>query len=308
MFFGVVFAVWAFALSGCGTTRVAVHSIQPAEAKGVAQGAKIAVKGVGGDRSGDFSEMLRSMLGEKSYQGAPYLKMVPSSEARFIVSGNVREDSARSFYDFYRTRCAAFDLSGYCLVYERNRDVCRVDDATVHADLSLVDASTQEVVFSRPYSKRVSLDSCRIPAGHAPLGEFEASDLAFRDVASQFADSLAPTRYEMRVMVFDDWKYDFDSKQEDRFESSIKYIRQGRFDQAKKILEDLDASVGGKSYEVAYNLGVLNESKGNLHTARSLYKRADSLLEKPNPAVSEGLTRVENSIRETEEAKVQSGK
>lgn len=295
----------AFAAAGCGVTRVAVHSVKPAEAKGVYRGSKVAVKDLEGARAASLSSALEVRLSQKSYGGDAYFKIVPPEDADFHIVGSIGEDTRRGYYNIAQTRCVRYDRGGYCAMYERFHTQCDTAESTVSSTLNLVNAKTKEVVFSRPYVRRAVLDSCDRGDAYAEA-LLKPSEVAIDAVASEFADSVAPTPYEMRVVVMDDWRYDFTDSQEEDFEKSLEYMKQGRFSQAEAILESLNQAIGGASYEVAYNLGVLKEAKGDLYGAKGLYERAEELSSKPRREISEGLSRVEASIKERKEVEDQS--
>jgi tetratricopeptide (TPR) repeat protein len=98
---------------------------------------------------------------------------------------------------------------------------------------------------------------------------------------------------------------DVTSTQEKRFESSLEYIKASRMDKAYKILQQLLDEVDGKSYVIAYDLGVVNEAQGKLQDAKKLYIMADDLTNKPIEEINAALVRIDNLIAKNKEVKVQ---
>lgn len=320
-------------LSGCGSTKLVVSSMKPAEVKDIKKGTKVAVTDFKNDYANRLSSMVQTKLASKEVKGEQYLEIVsrdninsvlreqqlqssdivdPQTAVRFgkiigagfLVTGNVMESGSQRDYVRSYTRCVRYYRnSSQCYRYERYRDICNVVRADVQATINLVDVQTGKVRYSRPYTKSWNTDSCEYSVYdarmHVQNGQ-QALNYLLEEISTDFANRITPTLYYTKIEIMEDYDYPLTSKQKQQFEAALKYLKQNRIERAKGIFEDIHYGVGQKSYVVAYNYAILEESMGNFERAYTLYVLADKLTIEPNKLISQAIMRLDETIQDKE--------
>ncbi|MEJ2373298.1 MAG: hypothetical protein P8Y16_05840, partial [Sulfurimonas sp.] len=116
------------------------------------------------------------------------------------------------------------------------------------------------------------------------------------EIAQSFTYKLTPHYRQFNVTLLEDPDIDYTDQQEQLLEVSLKYIEQGRYDKAEKLLIDLIDATGQKSYVPFYNLGVIKEAEGNYDEAKEYYGYADNLMIEPVEEINNAVVRIENLI------------
>ena len=334
-YFGLAISgVVGLMLLGCSSKTVTIKATVPADVDSLTKKRKIAVLPFKGDNV-NFSGRLETKLASVRVKGKPYFKVVnrdkigdvlkelklQSSDlvgnkvARFgklagaevLITGNVKTSATNGSYQKPEERCASYDKKGRCLYTKTVYVTCRTANATFNASINAIDVNTGQVVDAVDISKNYKGDSCK-DTGFSlfgPAKTFKTAQQALSDLADEAADEyvrrVAPHSVIMNVELMDKVKsVDLNDNQEKRFENALTYIEHGRLDKAEYLLKKLNEETGEKSYEIAYDLGVVEEALGNLKEAKAAYELADKIITdtgaEPSELVDKAIKRINTLI------------
>jgi len=194
---------------------------------------------------------------------------------------------------------------------------CNTTDATVSANMNIVNVETGALLYGDSMTKSYNGDSCKagtfnlglIKLKGAPgkiLSKRQAINKLTEDIANEFVRKLTPRYVSFKVTLLDSIELDnVTDSQKQALENSLAYIKAGRMKKSEKILGKLLDELDGKSYAVAYDLGVVKEAQGKLDEAKKLYVLADELASKPVDEINAAMVRIDSSIAKREEARKQ---
>ena len=312
----------AFIFLGCSLKTVTIKTMVPADVDSLTKKRQIAVVPFKGDNI-NFSGRLETKLASVKVNGKPYFKVVnrdkigdilkelklQSSElvgervARFgklagaevIITGNVKTSAINGSYQKPEERCGAYDKKGRCLYTKTVYITCRIANATFNASINAIDVNDGRVLDAVNISKSYEGDSCK--DGWRFLSAEEALSKLADEAADEYVRRVAPHYVIMNVELMDKVEsVDLDENQEKRFENALTYIEHGRLDKAEYILKRLNEETGEKSYEIAYDLGVVEEALRKLKEAKAAYELADKIImdtgAKPNELVDRAIKRI----------------
>jgi tetratricopeptide (TPR) repeat protein len=321
-------------MGGCAQ-KVTIKALAPAEVGEMATKKKIAINKFKNDRYG-LSGKIESKIARQRLNGKKYFTVVSrknlndvmreqrlqSSElidertatrvgkligAQAMINGEIASASATS--DKYiqdRVRCLKYVKNQGCIKYQKYFVTCRTIQASVSANINVVDVETGSVIYGDTFIKDYSADSCKnMLFSSRMLSKGQALNRLVDAIASEFVGKLTPKYIYFEVSLLEDVDVDLTREQENRFEGALEYLKASRMDKSYKLLQRLLDEVDGRSYVIAYDLGVANEALGKLQDAKELYMMADDLATKPIEEINSALVRIDNLIAKQEEAKVQ---
>lgn len=334
----------AIFMSGCAQ-KVQIKALNPAEVAAMASKKKIAVSnfkkdtvGLSGkieaeiakqklDRKRYFTVLSRQdmvkVIAEQKLQSCELMDASTTSKvgkligAQAIINGEIASANAESSsYMEDREKCLSYykDGSG-CAQYRYYKVKCNTTQASVSANVNIVDIETGSIIYGDTLSKEYSADSCK--AGIALMGllqtapkqilsKKQALNRLASAIASEFVYKLTPNYIYFNVTLLDSIELEnVPDEIEKDFSYALDYIKAARYDKAKNILEGLMNSFDGKSYAVAYDYGVVCEATGDFNKAKELYDVADGLTVEPVPEINLAINRIDGLIAKREEAKKQ---
>jgi len=268
---------------------------------------------------------MTKVIAEQQLQSSELMDAATSAKigklvgAQAIINGEVASANAESgSYMEDREKCLAYykDGSG-CAQYRYYKVKCNTTQAAVSANINIVDVETGAVIYGDTISKEYNGDSCK--AGQTNLGlltldsgpkqilsKAQALNRLASAVANEFVYKLTPNYIYFSVSLLDSIELDnVTDAQAKKLEIALEYIKQARYDKAKKLLNSLMDNLDGKSYVVAYDLGVVYEATGDFDKAKDLYKVADELTVEPVAEINLAVNRIDKLIEKREEAKRQ---
>ena len=311
-----------FLFLGCSNKNVIIKTQVPAKIDTLTKKRKIAVLPFRGDRI-NFSGRLESKLANVKINGREYFQVInrdkigdilkelrfQSSDlvgnrvARFgklagaevLITGNVKTTAANGSYKKPEERCGMYDKKGRCIYTKTVYVTCKTSSATFNVSINAIDVNTARVIDAFSISKSYQGDSCKDRWGFL-WGQEALSRLA-DEAVDEYIKRVAPHTIILNVGLIDDVdSVDLSNRQEKMFENALIYISHGRFDKAEYLLKRLNEEIGEKSYEIAYDLGVVEEALGKIKEAKAAYELADRIiLEKgiePNELVDEAVKRI----------------
>ena len=332
--------------SGCAQ-KVRIKALQPAEVGAMAAKKKVAISEFKNDRvglSGKIeSQIARHKLDKKRYftvlsrkdmakviaeqklQSSELMDEKTSAKigkligAQAIINGEIASANAESgSYIENKKECLSYykDGSG-CARWRFYKVTCKTTQASVSANINIVDVENGSVIYGDTLSKDYSADSCK--AGKTNLGllmldtgpkqilsKGQALTKLADSIASEFVYKLTPNYVYFSVGLLDSIELEnVTDAQNKKFEIALEYIKAARYDKAKKLLGELMKDLDGRSYSVAYVLGVVNEATGDFDKAKELYTIADDLTVEPVDEINLAMNRIDRLIEKRDEARKQ---
>ncbi len=333
-------------MSGCAQ-KVRIKALQPAEVGAMASKKKVAINEFKNDKIGLSGKIesqiarhkldkkryftvlsrkdLAKVLAEQKLQSSELMDETTSAKigklmgAQAIISGEVASANAESgSYIEQREKCLAYYKDGSGCAQVRYYNVtCKTTQATVSANINIVDVETGSVIYGDTITKDYNADSCKagqtnlllVTLDTGPkkiLSKAQALNKLADDIASEFVYKLTPNYVYFSVGLLESIELEnVTDAQNKKFEIALEYIKAARYDKAKKLLNDLMKELDGKSYAVAYVLGVVHEATGDFDTAKELYTVADDLTVEPVDEINLAVQRIDSLIEKRDEAKKQ---
>lgn len=317
--------------TGC-SQRVEINALAPAKVPSIAQARRIAVMPFKNDRVGLSGEItallsnqkvnskpyftvlnrqsLNQVIAEQKFQSSQLIDTKTATKigeligAQALVTGDIgiQNASSRRYYQ-NRQQCLDFSKNGSrCLLWRFYTVTCHVTKATILANINIVSVQTGSIIYSNSLTKNYSADSCarRYPffVNRRVLSKAQALNMLSLTIAREFVSDLTPHYIHFKVKLLDDIKIDTTDKQSDALKDALLFIKANRLHKARTILQRLLFELHGKSYVVAYDLGVVDEALGKLKDAQELYMQADNLVNKPVPALDAAIVRIRTLIKQ----------
>ncbi len=223
-----------------------------------------------------------------------------------IITGEVLESSLNYhiYYEeeFNRKRCITYEVNKKtkkrtCIEYVKKFIPCERRDYKVKTKIDVIKSSSNEILFSKIYTKTKFEDECYRHKTYPYYSDFHRnkntinSNLA-KDIAINFLQDISPHYNYYTVEVIDEIKsLELNEQQENKFDDILELIENSNYTIAKKELEKLNEELNYKSWEVLYNLGLIYERFENLKTAQDLYLEA-----KQNSFDNESLSIIQSSL------------
>lgn len=232
-----------------------------------------------------------------------------------IITGEVLESSLNYhiYYEeeFNRKRCITYEVDKKtkkrtCIEYVKKFIPCERRDYKVKTKIDVIKSSSNEILFSKIYTKTKFEDECYRHKTYPYYSDFHRnkktinSNLA-KDIAINFLQDISPHYNYYTVEVIDEIKsLELNEQQEDKFDDILELIENSNYTIAKKELEKLNEELNYKSWEVLYNLGLIYERFENLKTAQDLYLEAkqNSFDNESLSIIQSSLNRVNRNLRE----------
>ena len=318
-------------MNGC-TQKVLIKALNPAEVGEMASKKKIAIVDFKNDSYGLSGKIeskiashkldekryftvlsrkdLKRVIQEQKLQSSDLMdeqsitRVGRFSGAQAIISGEVASAGVtHASYLRERQRCSEYDKKNKCIRYQTYNVVCKTIQAEMSANINIVDVETASIIYGDSITREYHADTCRFDT---LLGEHQILNMLSNAIARGFVYKLTPHYIYFEVGLLDEIELDdVSDAQEDVFEASLEYIKPGRMDKAKRMLEKLFSELDEKSYVVAYVLGVVNEAQGSFDRAKVLYTISDDLSKEPVDEINRAILRIDNLIAKRDEARRQ---
>jgi tetratricopeptide (TPR) repeat protein len=312
-----------FLMSGCAQ-KVNVRALEPAEIDRVANTKKITVTNFKNDRVG-LSRKIEANLASFSIDTKNYFTIIGRNDfekiieeqklqnsglvepgtavrvgeligAQAIISGNVGSATSEDSY-FYEERVKCANKKCSELTYYKVR--CKKRVVGLSAELRIVDVQKGDMIFADRLSRSAEYKHCSDDSRALPSREMAAQRLSV-DMANSFTYRLTPHYKTFKVALLEEPDLDYNDKQDELLEVSLKYIEQGRFDKAEQFLSELIDATASQSYVAFYNLGVIKEAQGNYKEAKEYYEYADNLMVEPVEEINAAVIRISSLIEKRE--------
>ena len=318
-----------FFMVGCAQ-KVQIKALTPAKVSQMAYNKKVAISNFKNDSVG-LSDKLESymasyeidkkkyftvlsrrdidkILKEQRFQSSDLIDQKTTARvgkmvgAEAIINGKITTASAdEGVYALRKKRCVKYDKDKKeCAKYEYYIVKCKTTKATLGANINILNVQSSLVIHGDSYLKSYEADSCKNYS--KVLGSNEALEYLSKQIAYEFSSKLTPKYIYFEVKLLDEIELDSTSKQDQKLENALKYIEANRIDKAQELLSELLDEFDGRSYVVAYNLGVVKEASAKLNEAKNLYSLADEITQEPVDELNEALIRIDQMISKRDEA------
>jgi len=316
-------------LSGC-SQKVQIRALAPATVGEMASKKKVAISGFKNDRVG-LSGKIESKIASHKLDRKKYFTVVSrrnidkilkeqklqSSDlmdektttrvgriigAQAIINGEITSSSAKNgIYTQRRKRCIKYNKEKKeCSKYEYYTVKCKTTDALLAANINIVGVERGSVIYGESFRKSYKADSCQ--SFRRILNANEALESLSSNIAHNFVMQLTPKYIYFNVTLLEKIEFDASSHQKKMLTSALKYIEVNRMDKAKKLLNALLDEFDGRSYVVAYDLGVVLEASGQYNEAKNMYALADDIAMEPIEEINIAINRIQDLISKRDEA------
>lgn len=329
----------ALLMSGCAQ-KVKIKALEPAEVGEMATKKKIAISGFKNDKYGLSGKIesqiakhklddkryftvvsrkdLDKIMAEQKLQSSELMDEATASKvgkligAQAIINGEIASAEAESgTYQKDEKECLNYTKQG-CTKWRYYKVTCHTTQASVAANINIVNVETGSLIYGDTLNKEYSADSCKPTGGFLGLGasnkvlsKAQALNRLTSAIASEFVYKLTPNYVYFNVALLDKIEIDATKQQEKAFENSLAFIKAGRMDRAESMLQDLLDGINGRSYVVLYVYGVVQEAQGKFDDAKKAYSIADGLTLAPVDEINVAISRIDNLIDKRERAKKQ---
>jgi len=330
---------------GCSTKTVTIKTTIPAQINTLTKKRNIAVVPFKGDKI-NFTGRLEAKLASIRINNKPYFHIIDrdrigyilkelkfqSSDlvgnkvakfgklagAQVIITGNVKTSAINGSYRKPEQICSYYK-NGKCLYYKTIYITCRTSEAILNTSINAIDVNTAQIIDAVNISKNYHGDSCKnrelsLLENFFKIKKFKTAQEALNDLAdeavNEYIKRIAPHYMTIQVELMDKVKsIDLTDLQEKKFENALIYIQHNRLNMAEYLLKQLNEETAEKSYEIAYDLGVVEEALGKLDEAKAAYNLADKIIldsgAEPNELVDRAIERVNNLLKKRKELEKQ---
>ena len=324
---------------GCSTKTVTIKTTIPAQINTLTKKRNIAVVPFKGDKI-NFTGRLEAKLASIRINNKPYFHIIDrdrigyilkelkfqSSDlvgnkvakfgklagAQIIITGNLKTSAINGSYRKPEQICSYYK-NGKCLYYKTIYITCQTSNAALNVSINAIDVNTAQIIDAVNISKNYQGDSCKNAGLFGPAKILTAQE-ALNDLAdeavNEYIKRIAPHYMTMQVALMDKVNsVDLTDLQEKKFENALIYIQHNRLNMAEYLLKQLNEETAEKSYEIAYDLGVVEEALGKLDEAKAAYNLADKIIldsgAEPNELVDRAIERVNNLLKKRKELEKQ---
>jgi len=230
------------------------------------------------------------------------------SDVDSIITGNILlKDSSTSYYQKERynyKRCLRYADDGKtCLQYQTYRIQCKQTHYNLSANITITDIQNSDVIFTNRYDKEYMQEKCSNEFARI-LSSHQVYSLLVKDVAKDFVNTIAPSRFSYDVEVIDDEDIDYDDIQEKYLENGLQLMELGDYKNANIVFSKLVHSTQYKSSVALYNLALSYEVLGDLERANTYYQKAKdiTITQDMDKVIIKNAKRIENKIQQNNKA------
>lgn len=339
----IILIICLLLLTNACTTKIALNMLQPALYHEASLTKTVAVLPFSGPGGQQITSEVEGVLGSISIDGQNYFTVVDRNaidkvleEIKFNQSGIVDPGTAaevgkligaqgiytgtvtqNNFNEGHFTRkrseCVKYnqecDAKGNCeqtsCAQWREYNVkCTKRTGYFAFSPKLIQVKTGKIVYTRNISGSAESSGCA--DGQPAKSGSELIGQSLETVKAGFRKDIAPFYVVREIRLMDSTKGIDSSVAKDKLKRGIEYAGKKRLDVACELWGEA-YTLSSNSASISYNLGICAESRGDVVAALPLYKKADTLLGKPDDDITLALMRVTEAIKNQEKLKAQLG-
>jgi hypothetical protein len=231
-----------------------------------------------------------------------------------LIGQVIRSDVIESPYQENRSNCVRsqvrYNRKGkpvgeICVRWANVRVNCIKREAIFEFSPRLINVSTNQTSFTNTL-QGVASDQLCSDSGRPAIDSVSLKTQARNDVLEQIRVALAPVESHVAAEIMEDsWLNGAFAEpirspaSEEKFASGVQFAKSGRMDRACEIWKALEP-IESTYVPLLYNVGVCEESAGQLELARDYFVRADKLAKAPEKRISAALARIGERISSSE--------
>jgi len=212
-----------------------------------------------------------------------------------IVSKTYSEDQK---FNEGRTRCGDKKCT-YTVKYTVS---CTKRTVGMSGNINLIDVEKGDIIHAERIDGTKAVKHCSDSNGGLLNKDVVLNQLA-NSAAYKFVYKLSPHEVAYNIVLLEDPDTDYTDKEEQILENFIVVMKARRTDKGEKFIKQLVSSTKGESYVALYNLGVIQELKGQTGEALKSFTAADELVVTNVPEISDALVRIRKITKNTEKFK-----
>ncbi|MFA6788428.1 MAG: CsgG/HfaB family protein [Arcobacteraceae bacterium] len=258
-------------------------------------------------------ENLNLILNEKKLNDSALVEIDDLSNLRgltevktFLLGDVIHSTMYQKVY--YRTeknyqQCLEYNKNKQCIRFPIVYTRCQTNDYSVQTQIKLVEIITSDILFSQTYTESDSITYCSMNSNYFPSKQEHNAYLA-QLIAQRILKDIAPHYVTFKVALLEDLDIYTTKEVVQQFENALELLKQGRFDKAQGLLEDLNNKMHAESYVILYNLALCYEALNQIEHAHLLYQKAEdiSLKKEIVEEISEAIVRTAKNIEEYKKA------
>ena len=318
----LIVLIGAIFMSGCAQ-KVSVRALQPAEVSRAALTKKVAVTPFQNDQP-NISGKIEAGLAKHKLDGKQYFTIISRQDLNKVLTEQKIQNSgiidpstatevgkligAQAIISGRTGKPSTADTNFYETRIKCNKDhcwevtvSCKKRIAGLNAEIRMIDTQKGDIIYADTINKKGSWKHCQDDSRALPSTNMAAQTLASQ-IASDFTYKLVPHYVYYDVTLLEDPDLEYTDQQEALLDNALLFIKQKRYDRAKKILNKLIASTNGKSYVPIYNIAVVTEAEGQYEAAKELYIKADNLTVKPVKEINIAINHIDQVIEKNKQA------
>jgi len=290
----ILFLLFLFLITGCSSKKLTIKSLHPSKIPNE----KIYSVYVEDFVNDDIYQSLKiqSKLTNKLIDGKNVFRVTNNFQnVDAIIQGTTSSTLNYSTYyqeeiDYKRCRYYRHEnnkkgkRTKKCVEYFVRLIPCENREYNVETNLRLLKQNTNEILFAKTYNKSRNIRQCfryhYYPYHIIPRDKREINTKLAALIADEFIDDISPHYEYWDVYIIEELdknSLSFTDDQEERFEKAVELLENRHLDIAKIEFEKLNTEFQSKSFEVIYNLALINEAYNKLENARNLYIMAKTL-------------------------------
>jgi len=240
-----------------------------------------------------------------------------------VLTGKVLQSSLE--YNIYYeqkinyNKCRVFRVEGKekkktCLEYYTQLIPCEDREYYVSTKVRVLKQSTKSILFTKTYEESRNIRQCfdyyYYPYHSFSRNKKEINKQLARKIANSLIDDISPHYRYFELEVIDSFNskhLNINKEQEEKLKEIAKLIENNKLITAKELLEKMNTQFKGKSWEVLYNLGLIQEGLNNFYNANIYYKKSKLNIKEIDDLVliNTSISRVTKNLEEKIKAKSQ---
>jgi curli biogenesis system outer membrane secretion channel CsgG len=314
-----IVVIGASLLQGCASPRTSVSMLMPARYSEPTAYKRVAVLPFAGSDGREMSQKVEAALVGIRPQDAPWFDVYERDrlkaalkELRLGSSGLVDSTTAAKVGRFIGVQGVYMgsvntlnvdtsrfrETRNYCAEQGKKKCIrwrettvrCRRKHAVFEFTPKLVDVETSRVVYSHLISKNMETSACD-DSSYSITSNTELINILKKRALHEFSQDIAPYLIHREIAIKTDTD-GLNQKTREYYTAGVEFAKEGRLDRGCELWGNA-LHAGANTMALYYNLGVCEESKGNFDEADEWFRKADSVLMKPDKEINKALTRMQ---------------
>jgi hypothetical protein len=160
-----------------------------------------------------------------------------------------------------------------CLKYAKDIIPCIKKEHELQTTLKLTNSIDSSIILLKTYNSSTTTSHCINDNRNIYTQKIQNDKMA-NDIIDQFISDITPRYRYFKIDIIDKVDISLTKNQKSIFTKAIDAIKNSDIRYAKVLLTDLNQQINQQSSTILYDLGLVEESLGNIYSANSLYSKA----------------------------------